>query len=536
MRFRRAAQGTSLLLFLLLLWLAASPVAERVRVDIFLRMDPLVVLGTTLSSRAFISLLLPGFIVAALTVMLGRFFCSWLCPMGTTIDITDRILKRFRMRPRGRLQILRRARAAKYVLLSFILGAALAGVSLVSFVSPASIATRLYGLVVYPVISSLTGMGIGTVRGAGSLIGLSLFEYTTIPVPTFSLQSVTVVLAAAIIGAGILAPRFWCRYLCPAGTVLAALSWRKALNRQVSDACTGCGACRKACPMDAIAEDFRRTGSSDCIVCGKCAEVCPAGAVRFSSRKGKGHGEGLSKDRRVFLLAGLSGAGAALLYTVLPGWAGRVRDGKYSLLVRPPGALPENAFRIRCVGCGECMKSCPTNTLQPAGLQAGITGFMSPVVVPRKGPCDTACFKCGLVCPTGALRSLGIDEKSRAKIGTAAVIKKKCIAWEEGRPCLVCDEVCPYGAVELEYTAGSKTAVPFVDEKRCNGCGLCEHACPVEGRSAIVVSPDGALRLEEGSYILAAKRAGYEFELKQPQEYGEPPRKGAGRLPPGFEN
>jgi ferredoxin len=47
---------------------------------------------------------------------------------------------------------------------------------------------------------------------------------------------------------------------------------------------------------------------------------------------------------------------------------------------------------------------------------------------------------------------------------------------------------------------------------KCNGCGFCEQRCPVKGESAIVVVPDGEIRLKEGSYVKEAKKLQLEFK------------------------
>lgn len=184
------------------------------------------------------------------------------------------------------------------------------------------------------------------------------------------------------------------------------------------------------------------------------------------------------------------------------------------------------------------MRACPTVTLQPAGLMEGLAGFSSPVATPRTGPCEPSCTRCGRVCPTGALRVLPPEEKIWAKIGTALIVKRRCIAWEDERECLVCDEVCPFGAIELRRTAESRAFVPFVDASRCNGCGFCEYHCPVAGPSAVQVTPEGALRLEKGSYISTARSAGLRFEVDRPSPDSDEARGAADRQegpPPGFD-
>jgi ferredoxin len=184
------------------------------------------------------------------------------------------------------------------------------------------------------------------------------------------------------------------------------------------------------------------------------------------------------------------------------------------------------------------MKACPTNTLQPMGLSAGIDMFFSPRVTPRRGPCEPLCNVCGEVCPTGAIRAIPPPEKIWAKIGTAQILRHKCLAWEFDRRCLVCDEVCPYDAISLNSVPEAKVPAPFVNESRCSGCGFCEHYCPVQARAAIIVEPMEALRIGEGSFREKARAAGLDLRIDrrppaEPYPDAEPEAAEAG-LPPGF--
>ncbi len=293
--------------------------------------------------------------------------------------------------------------------------------------------------------------------------------------------------------------------------------------------------------MDAIAQDPHATDFAECIVCRRCSDICPEDAVRFAADKGDMARRVIrfSAHRRALIGSALAGLLAALIARAgLKGMAceggpGRIMD---STLIRPPGAVSECSFLDKCVGCGECMKACPTNTLQPSGMAAGLAGFFSPVVVPRRGPCDPTCNACGHVCPTEAIRPLPLEEKRYAKIGTASIMRQRCIAWEYGKACLICDEVCPYGAISLQQVSGIAVAVPYVEESRCNGCGFCEYYCPVQAKAAIVVEPMDAIRLDKGSYRDKGKQIGLAIEPKQ-QGMPESPEKPSGpenTLPPGF--
>jgi ferredoxin len=160
-------------------------------------------------------------------------------------------------------------------------------------------------------------------------------------------------------------------------------------------------------------------------------------------------------------------------------------------------------------------------------------------MTPQLGPCDPACNRCGQVCPTGAIQPLPLRQRIWAKVGTAHVLRQKCLAWEFDRQCLVCDEVCPYDAIELKRVPGVKAAVPFVHENRCSGCGYCEHHCPVEALPAIVVAPMEALRLETGAYRARARSIGLDLKIRRtrplrPESDRAPYDPADNALPPGF--
>lgn len=421
------------------------------------------------------------------------------------------------------------------------------GVSFVYLVSPLPWITRFYGLILYPAFGFVGDLALGMVRPIADRWDVTSLAYAKATGRHFDLQWLTIVFFAAMIACVRFSPRFWCRYLCPSGAILALAASKPIFRRHVSDECTHCGVCEKKCPMAAISDDPQHTNHRECIVCETCVRVCPSGAVSFKRARVDGplYENPVFPDRRRALLAGVSGVGAALVtLTGLKHTGGNSGPARISHLelIRPPGAVPERDFLARCAGCGECLKACPTNALQPAGLGAGASGIFSPVVTPHCGPCEPLCNVCGRVCPTGAIRPLALEEKIWARVGTAHVLRDRCIAWEQGKKCLICAEFCTYGAVEFKTMAGIPVSVPFVHEKRCIGCGLCEHNCPVQARSAIVVEPMGAMRLREGSYREKGLEMGLSLSIRRKGAgeavlfQAEKPEDGRtdGGLPPGF--
>ncbi|HDQ41068.1 MAG TPA: 4Fe-4S binding protein [Desulfonatronum sp.] len=516
---QRLIQAISLFCFLALLWLAAFPLPDWAPVDAFLRMDPLVLLGTVFAARSWIPGLGLSFLILAATAILGRFFCGYLCPMGTTLDLTDRLFRPKHNDPANpaRLKQSNGLRRIKYLLLFFLAGIAALGVSAVFIASPLSLITRFYAMLVHP-LAALTSDGLlHLIRPLALHQDWTWAAYAEIPRPRFSTQWFVLTFFLGIFALAWFSPRFWCRYLCPSGAILALVGRKPLMRRMVADACTRCDACRQSCPMDAITVDPRETRHDECIACLNCVRACPVDAISFGSAiKPVRTPDPFLPRRREALLAGLAGVGAATLtLTGLAEVRGELLPGNPMPpdLLRPPGALPERTFLARCIRCGLCMRACPTNTLQPLWLQAGVVSLFSPGLMPRRGPCLPECTTCGDVCPTGAIPSLPLFEKQWAKIGTAHILRHKCLAWEWEKECLVCDEVCPYDAIELRKIPEVGVSVPFVRGNQCSGCGFCEYHCPVRAASAIVVEPMEALRLDSGSYKQTGQAIGLRLNI-----------------------
>lgn len=555
MRFQRLLQIPFFLFFLLLLFLASFPLPGWVDVSLFLKLDPLIALGSMVTARAFIPALTWALVVLALALILGRVFCGYICPMGTTVDLADWVGRRSR---KGKAKGFESAtlRNWKYMILLGLAGGAILGLGFHFLFSPLSMITRFYGLVLYPILSLFGSSVLSALRPLFSFIGLEGLSFAEVRVPYYSTNLFVAALVMGILLLGLLQPRFWCRNLCPAGAILGLFSRLPWFRRSVSEKCTGCGRCLRSCPTGAISGDFVKTLHAECITCLKCQEVCPEGAISFlHRRKAETSWQGTGLSRRKFITAAASGAAfSAVSMTNLHHLHGGSdpRPLKASTLVRPPGALPEPQFQDRCVRCGECVKGCLTNTLQLVWLEAGISGLWTPKITARQGGCEQNCNLCGHVCPTGAIRPLSMEEKPFAKIGTARIVTSRCIAWEQNKRCLICDEICPYNAISSQFAAGHSVTVPVIDENKCNGCGFCENKCPVEGESAVVVEPIGELRLAAGSYMEKAKELGLVFHARSQVEdqfilnsqgrEGEgakesPPRGTAGEgssLPPGF--
>lgn len=501
---RRISQILFFGLFIYLISITAYPLKEWPEVHIFLSIDPLIALSTMLSSRSFIeSLLVAPLVIVVLTLILGRVFCGWLCPMGTTLDISDKIF--FRKRRKRRPLVIRKL---KYYILAALIAASLFTTQAVYLLDPISLLTRTVVIVfVAPVQMSLKWLAdhfyewssaTGTFGNASLWISDRLNDMQPVSGTQLHFRQVVPVLVIflVIIGLNKISRRFWCRNLCPLGALLGLLSRVPLLKRVVSSSCNKCHRCIPDCKMAAIPDNPDLTRTAECIECFDCVQVCPQDSISFKFRTGSVRSRETAIDlsrRRLVLGVGAGLAAAALVKAdpVRKIVSARPVEIGSKFLIRPPGADVESAFVDKCVRCGECMKVCPTGGLQPCITEAGIEGFWTPTLVPRIGACMFTCSACSKVCPSEAIRKYELEEKKNIHIGTADVDDTRCIAWAEGKKCLVCHEFCPYGAIRIEYKNG--IGCPVVKPGACVGCGNCEFGCPVIPIAAIRVHPPGTV-------------------------------------------
>jgi polyferredoxin len=485
-------------------------------VRLFLDFDPLVALGALLASHAVRTMFLFSLVTVLLTVFLGRFFCGWVCPLGTI----NASIGYFRMRTlkpnrvEGRFPGLR---PAKYYLLVFVLVAALFGWNAAGFLDPISLTIRSLAIGYNPVLNRMVratleaGVSLNIPHVSPALDGLySKMTGTVLAFdqPIFNQSLLIGLIFTVILGLNLLAPRFWCRYLCPLGAMLGIIGWKQIAARvDVSpDKCVSCRKCVVACQGDATPFPPASWASRECLVCYNCREVCPVDAVTIRATAER-TGDGNVDLRRRWILA--SGVGALLAVPAVTAVVQRKRTDP--LLIRPPGALPEEEFLRRCVKCGECMKVCLTNGLHPTLTEAGLEGLWTPVLVPRLGYCEYNCTLCSQVCPTGAIRPVTVEEKQKIHIGMAFVDKNRCIPYAFNRNCIVCEEHCPTPKKAITFIeertvdekgVGFVLKKPIVSAELCIGCGICENKCPVVDLPAIRVTSINETRSEEHRLFL----------------------------------
>ncbi len=411
-------------------------------VNLLLQLDPLVAIATVISTGTIFAGLIWALVTVAGTILLGRFFCGWVCPFGSIHHLVGWLGRRKKTAAdKIKVNRYRRAQAVKYYILigmlvmaggAWVSGRGLAGGTILTgLLDPIPLMYRSVNLVLLPVADSF-----------GNIISPSVRHYEWAWL--IGLVFGTAVMLNFVI------PRFYCRFVCPLGALLGIFSrfsiFRFGKNHK---RCTDCQLCQTDC--EGACTPAGQIRISECVLCGNCLHTCGEGTMTYStSVSASGEKIGPDISRRGVLLSLVSGVAASSLARLAAG----TTDNWPAGLIRPPGALPEEKFLARCIKCGQCMRVCPTNVIQPGGMAGGLETLWTPALNNRIGTsgCQFNCVACSQVCPTAALRPISLDEKmglgdfveaGPIRIGTAFVDRGRCLPWAMKLPCIVCQENCP---------------------------------------------------------------------------------------------
>lgn len=384
--------------------------------------------------------------ILLVTSLIGRLYCSVVCPMGIFQDIFSWFHKiifgkkrpyRYRKPQNG----LRYIVLALFVILMFF---GLNGIA--SLVAPYSAYARM----------------VANIHGSGLVHWVAIATLCCVGVMSFMYG------------------RLWCNTLCPVGSLLSLFSKHSLFGIRIDrEKCVGCRKCEKRCKANCINLEDKTVDGSRCVMCFNCLGHCKQGAITISrnSRESR-ESSTVDPSRRKFLAVTAAVGTASVLHAQEEKAAAGMALVEHKSIperktpLKPAGAISLKNFESRCTACQLCVGKCPEHVLRPS---TGLDGFLQPVMAFDQGFCRLACTRCSELCPSGAIQSVSKDEKTTISIGFAVVLKDNCIG------CGLCERHCPAQAIQMV------DGIPAVHENKCIGCGKCEYYCPATPTKAIYV-------------------------------------------------
>ncbi len=435
-----------------------------------------------------------------LTFLLGRVYCSVICPLGIFQDIVSWLAGK---KKKNRFRYSKALTGLRWTVLALFIIVLAAGVtSAAALIAPYS----AYGRIASNLFQPLYLWGNNALAALSEHMGNYWFYSADVwlkSIPTFLVAVATFLILIVLAWRG---GRTYCNTICPVGTILgfiAKYAWLKPVID--TSKCISCNKCARNCKASCINVKTHTVDYSRCVACMDCINQCSENAIRYihpkkritvsdtGNKSEQTNDKATDNSRRNFL-------GTALAITTASTIKAQEKkvDGGLAVIVdkkiperatplTPPGALSARHFAQHCTACQLCVSVCPTGVLRPS---SDLSRFMQPEMSFERGYCRPECTKCGDVCPTGAIRPITAAEKSATQIGHAVWIKANCITQTDNVDCDNCARHCPTGAIQMipsDPNNQDSRKIPAINSERCIGCGSCENLCPARPFSAIYV-------------------------------------------------
>jgi len=383
--------------------------------------------------------------ILLVTLVIGRFYCAVVCPMGIFQDLFVWAHKLIFGKKRP-YRYRKPANWLRYTVLALFVLAMLVGMnSIAVLIAPYSAYARM--------VTGLHASGLAQWVAIATLAVIGLMSFTM--------------------------GRLWCNTICPVGSLLGLLAKHRLFGIRIDAAnCVGCRKCEHGCKAMCIDIDNKTVDHSRCVDCWNCLAQCPVGAISLGGKQPAESTKPVDDSRRKFV-AGTVAVGAAMAVQAqeqkLDGGLAALMDKQVpqrKTPLKPFGSQSIKNFGTRCTACQLCVSQCPEKVLRPS---AKLESLMQPELNYTDGYCRMACTRCSEVCPAGAIQPISKEEKTAISIGCAVVLKDNCIG------CGTCARHCPSAAISMV------DGKPAVNEARCLGCGACEYYCPARPMTAIYV-------------------------------------------------
>lgn len=383
--------------------------------------------------------------ILLVTLVIGRFYCAVVCPMGIFQDLFVWAHKLIFGKKRP-YRYRKPANWLRYTVLVLFVLAMLVGMnSIAVLIAPYSAYARM--------VTGLHASGLAQWVAIATLAVIGLMSFTM--------------------------GRLWCNTICPVGSLLGLLAKHRLFGIRIDAAkCVGCRKCEHGCKAMCIDIDNKTVDHSRCVDCWNCLAQCPTGAISLGGKQPAESTKPVDDSRRKFVASTVA-VGAAMAVQAqeqkLDGGLAALMDKQVpqrKTPLKPFGSQSIKNFGTRCTACQLCVSQCPEKVLRPS---AKLESLMQPELNYTDGYCRMACTRCSEVCPAGAIQPISKEEKTAISIGCAVVLKDNCIG------CGTCARHCPSAAISMV------DGKPAVNEARCLGCGACEYYCPARPMTAIYV-------------------------------------------------
>lgn len=213
------------------------------------------------------------------TLLLGRVYCSTVCPLGSLMDIFSRVSRKGTKGNEYRYQPA--LSKLRYIAFGIVIVAILADiVVVVSLVDPYSAYERIAENVESPTLAAAHNV----VAEAGQWTGWWSVPMVKVVISSFLGLVVAAVTLAFVAWISWKNGRLLCNTICPVGTTLGFISRYSILHFDIdTDLCTQCRRCEYVCKSSCINLSDHLVDGSRCVNCFNCVAACPTGALRYTT-------------------------------------------------------------------------------------------------------------------------------------------------------------------------------------------------------------------------------------------------------------